>query len=295
MIRNIRLFAAAVSVLLCASASAQRYEGVVDKSIAVIGSELITLSDLEEQVRLSGYGRYTSGKSIRCETLEMMMESKLLLAQARIDSLVVNNDMVSAQLSQRVDMIRTNLGGDEQVEETFGKPMYKLREEWQKQIEEMTLTQQEQCPPDQARYIARIASGNYTEALKMLHAGGDRTLYFDLFVLLMRLAYQRNIREMRRWSEQLAGMGRERQKEFLMSSQRLIRENFIFNFGLEKLNRLTTEEANFAQKFARFVNERNVIGIMEELGTAQRDIEQNVNPKFVFFDFALKMIVLLIR
>ena len=144
MIRNIRLFAAAVSVLLCASASAQRYEGVVDKSIAVIGSELITLSDLEEQVRLSGYGRYTSGKSIRCETLEMMMESKLLLAQARIDSLVVNNDMVSAQLSQRVDMIRTNLGGDEQVEETFGKPMYKLREEWQKQIEEMTLTQQEQ-------------------------------------------------------------------------------------------------------------------------------------------------------
>ena len=71
--------------------------------------------------------------------------------------------------------------------------------------------------------------------------------------------------------------------------------NFIFNFGLEKLNRLTTEEANFAQKFARFVNERNVIGIMEELGTAQRDIEQNVNPRFVFFDFALKMIVLLIR
>ena len=68
MIRNIRLFAAAVSVLLCAGASAQRYEGVVDKSIAVIGSELITLSDLEEQVRLSGYGRYTSGKSIRCET-----------------------------------------------------------------------------------------------------------------------------------------------------------------------------------------------------------------------------------
>ena len=160
---------------------------------------------------------------------------------------------------------------------------------------ESALTQQEQCPPDQARYIARIASGNYTEALKMLHAGGDRTLYFDLFVLLMRLAYQRNIREMRRWSEQLAGMGRERQKEFLMSSQRLIRENFIFNFGLEKLNRLTTEEANFAQKFARFVNERNVIGIMEELGTAQRDIEQNVNPRFVFFDFALKMIVLLIR
>lgn len=160
---------------------------------------------------------------------------------------------------------------------------------------EQALIQQEQCTPDQARYIAHITAGNYTEALQSLENDGDRALYFDLFVLLMRLAYLRNIKEMRRWSEQLAGMGRERQKEFLISCQRLIRENFMFNFGLEKLNRLTTEEANFAQKFARFINERNVIEIMDELSSAQRDIEQNVNPKFVFFDFSLKMIVLLIR
>ena len=43
------------------------------------------------------------------------------------------------------------------------------------------------------------------------------------------------------------------------------------------------------------INERNVIPIMDELSLAQRDIEQNGNPKFVFFDFALKMIVLLIQ
>lgn len=160
---------------------------------------------------------------------------------------------------------------------------------------EQALIQQEQCSPEQARYIAHIASGNYTDALQALKADGDRALYFDLFVLLMRLAYLRNIKEMRRWSEQLAGMGRERQKEFLISCQRLIRENFMFNFGMQQLNRLTIEEANFAQKFARFINERNVIEIMDELSCAQRDIEQNVNPKFVFFDFSLKMIVLLIR
>jgi len=34
---------------------------------------------------------------------------------------------------------------------------------------------------------------------------------------------------------------------------------------------------------------------MDELSDAQRDIEQNVNPRIVFFDFALKMIVLLIQ
>ena len=58
---------------------------------------------------------------------------------------------------------------------------------------------------------------------------------------------------------------------------------------------MTKEEEQFSQKFAPFINEINVIGIMDELSDAQRDIEQNVNAQMVFFDFALKMIILLKR
>ena len=138
-------FLTASLIAFCGFASAQKYNSVVDKSIAVVGGELITISDLEAQVRLSGaYGGYSSDKALRCEVLEKMMESKLFLMQARIDSLTVNNDQVSAEMSQRVDMLRSNFGGDEQVEKAFGKPMYKLRAEWQKQLEEQSLTQQEQ-------------------------------------------------------------------------------------------------------------------------------------------------------
>ena len=75
----------------------------------------------------------------------------------------------------------------------------------------------------------------------------------------------------------------------------LVRENFIYNFRRPELNYLTAQEGDFAKNFARFVNERNVIKIMDELSDAQQDIEQNVNPRIVFFDFALKMIVLLIQ
>ena len=137
---------AAVAMLgLCTLASAQKYKNVIDKSIAVVGGELITLSDLESQVRLEGgYSSYASDKAVRCEVLERMMESKLLLNQARIDSLSYNNEVVNADLTQRIDMLRTNLGGDEEVEKAFGKPMYKLREEWQLQLREQSLTQQEQ-------------------------------------------------------------------------------------------------------------------------------------------------------
>ena len=64
--------------------------------------------------------------------------------QARVDSLSVNQEMVNSSLAQRMDQVRTNFGGDEAVENFYGKPLYKLRQEWRQQLEDMTLTQQMQ-------------------------------------------------------------------------------------------------------------------------------------------------------
>lgn len=73
----------------------------------------------------------------------------------------------------------------------------------------------------------------------------------------------------------------------------MVRENFIYNFGLSELNYMTPEENEFSSRFARFVNERNIYQLMHEMDEAIRHIEQNANAKIVLFDFALKMIVLL--
>ena len=132
------------SLLLVLPLDAQRYAGVVDKSIAVVGNEMIRLSDLESEVQMLNAQGYSSDKNIRCELLERMMESKLFLMQARVDSLTVDSDMVAASLTQRLDQVRTALGGDAQVEEYFGMPLYRLRQEWQAQLEEQSLTQKEQ-------------------------------------------------------------------------------------------------------------------------------------------------------
>lgn len=141
--------------------------------------------------------------------------------------------------------------------------------------------------------IAHIANGNLIKALETIHLNADNEMFFKLFVSLMRLSYQRKIKEMKEWSEQIAGMGRERQKSFLAYCQRMIRESFIYNFHCPELNYLNTEENQFSSRFAPFINERNVWGIMEDLSEAQVHIEQNVNARMVFFDFSLKMIVLL--
>ncbi|MBO4742724.1 MAG: peptidylprolyl isomerase [Bacteroidales bacterium] len=143
---NIKKITIAFSLLsmLCLSASAQKYQSVVDKSVAVVGGELIPLSDIESEVQMLRARGYASDRNIRCELLENMMKSKIFLMQSRLDSLTVNQEMVEAQLSQQMDQVRTALGGDDGVADYFGKPVYKLRQEWRKQLEENTLTQQEQ-------------------------------------------------------------------------------------------------------------------------------------------------------
>lgn len=134
----------AVLAGLCSVASAQKYNGVIDKTIAVIGNEFISLSDIESEVQMMQAQGSSVDRNARCEVLESMMQAKLFLMQARIDSLTVNKEMVNAELTQRLDQVRTAMGGDEEVEEYFGKPMYKLRQDWQTQLEENSLTQEEQ-------------------------------------------------------------------------------------------------------------------------------------------------------
>lgn len=143
--------------------------------------------------------------------------------------------------------------------------------------------------------IARLANGSWLKALEELQVGSENEQFLDLFIALMRLAYQRKVKDLRRWSETMAGFGREKQMRFLTFFLRMIRENFMYNFQAQELNYMTQQEEDFAKNFARFVNEANVLPIYDLANLAIRDIGQNANAKIVFFDFALKMIVLLIQ
>ena len=146
---------------------------------------------------------------------------------------------------------------------------------------------------ERAGAMARVAQGSYVRALKLMDEDDENRLFFSLFVQLMRRCYMRDIREMRKWVNLVAEQGREQQKRMLEFFQRLLRENFIYNFNQSALNYQTLEENGFSVKFARFINEKNVIAIMEEFSDAQRDIEQNVSARMVFFDMSLKMAVLI--
>ena len=148
---------------------------------------------------------------------------------------------------------------------------------------------------DDAMRVARLANGDWLTAVGELTADSENKDFLTDFQSLMRLAYQRNVRELKHWSENINSYGREKQKRFLTYFLRMIRESFMYNFQQPELSYMTSQEEAFTANFARFVNENNMRQITELANKAIRDISQNANGKIVFFDMALQMIVLLIN
>ena len=138
------LLAVAVLLIGILPLRAQRYDGIVDKSVALVGNDIVMLSDIEAEAQMMRARGLTVDKSARCEILENFLVSKLFLTQAKLDSLMVNDAQVSAALDQRINEILTTLGGEQKTEEYFGKPLYKLRQEWQQTLNDQSLIQEMQ-------------------------------------------------------------------------------------------------------------------------------------------------------
>ncbi len=161
-----RFLIIAAMMFMALTAGAQNYPaGLIDKTIAVVGNEMITISSLEQEMQYMRSQGVFSDANMRCSVLEDILESKLFLMQARIDSLTVNDDVVTQNVNSRIDQAKTVLGGDEELEKYFGKSIYKLRQEWTKQLEESNLAQQMQqeiagrspeiTPHDVKEYLAQ--------------------------------------------------------------------------------------------------------------------------------------------
>ena len=154
--------------------------------------------------------------------------------------------------------------------------------------------------------IARIANGSYLAALKKADESEENQQELRDFIALFRDAYTvgvlkdpqkkyESLKRLRQWSMEMAdaSVGREKQKHFLQYAQQQVRENYIRNLSQPELNYQLAAERDFSVKFAPFIHNGNVEGIMTQLELAEKQIEQNGNAKVIFFDLCLQMIVLI--
>lgn len=143
-----------------------------------------------------------------------------------------------------------------------------------------------------AQSIVRIANGNYLEALNQINKNEENKEYFEVFTEIMRLAYSVKVLDIMKWADKVAKFGREKQRNFLKYSMRMIRENFAYNVGNDKKEEITylsNEEYQFSQKFSPFISPINIIQITEELQKADYHIQRNGSAKIILLDMALKM------
>ena len=141
---------------------------------------------------------------------------------------------------------------------------------------------------------ANLAEGNVVKAMEVLNQSKETALFFDMFVKLMRLAYQRNVAELRRWSDDLAALGRDCEIRFYDYAMRMVRENFVYNFNVPEISYMTSTEEQFSVRFARFITVDNVERIIRVFDRARTDIAGNANGKIVNLDVTIKIIMLLL-
>jgi DNA polymerase III subunit delta' len=143
--------------------------------------------------------------------------------------------------------------------------------------------------------ISKVSNGNIIRAVELFENEDSSKVNLENFKKLMRFAWKRDVISILSWAEEIAATGREAQKNFLLYSLRLLRENLMLSIGQLKnrLVYLAGEEASFSDNFHPFIKQDNIYPLVDEFNLAHSHIEANGNARIIFLDLSLKVTRLL--
>lgn len=157
------------------------------------------------------------------------------------------------------------------------------------------LIEKESCDEVDAYSIAKQAQGNYNKALKLRYNITNEYPFDEWFVTWVRAAFRANknarvVSDLIKWSDEIAAIGREKQKLFLNHCMETFRQALLLNYSTSELVYMEPKVENFKLKnFAPFVNEHNILDIFKEIEDATYHIERNGNAKMIFTDLSIKL------
>jgi len=115
---------------------------VIDKVIAVVGGDMILSSDVEgELMRMKMQGNVPDGDA-KCKVFEQLLVQKLLLHQAKVDSLKSNDASIENEIERRLRYFINQIGSEKALENYFHKSIYVIKDDLRDVIREQELTQQ---------------------------------------------------------------------------------------------------------------------------------------------------------
>ncbi|MFW5657028.1 MAG: foldase protein PrsA [Bacteroidota bacterium] len=139
-----RFFITILSVLLLnvcfVYAQSEQESVVVDKVVAVVGRNIVKLSDVESQFyQAMSQGAVGKSADLKCDVFEELLTQKLLINQARIDSLEITEAEVEMMLESRLDFFINQIGSRDKLEAYFNKSIIEIKEDMRDPIREQIL------------------------------------------------------------------------------------------------------------------------------------------------------------
>lgn len=144
------------------------------------------------------------------------------------------------------------------------------------------LEQHRQQSRTNADAIASFADGSLLAALHFLDTSEDQDQQREQFIQLMRVCYKKEVLAMMDWAEEVASIGKERQKLFIQYTLHVLRQSILTNYMGDLLTKVSKEEAVFLEKFSPFISGNNIREFMSSLDAAYYQIDRNANARILF-------------
>ncbi|HLP93516.1 MAG TPA: peptidylprolyl isomerase [Saprospiraceae bacterium] len=111
---------------LCLQAQSDR--ALVDRVVATVGGEIILLSEVQEQYNFAKKDQPTLPAEYQCMVLQNLIVQKLLVNQAKLDSVEVKDEEVEAQIDARIERLRAYFNQDDKaIEEFYGQSVDEMK------------------------------------------------------------------------------------------------------------------------------------------------------------------------
>jgi peptidyl-prolyl cis-trans isomerase SurA len=114
---------------------------IVDKIVAIVGKNEILQSDIENQYLMLQAQKQNADK---CEIFESFLVQKLVVNQAKIDSIEINDANVELQLENRMKYFIDQAGSKEKLEEYYKRSIFQIKEDMRDPLREQMLMQKMQ-------------------------------------------------------------------------------------------------------------------------------------------------------
>lgn len=107
---------------------------VLDKIAAQVGDNIILLSDIKIQEMQAKEAKVQMDSSFDCRILEELMTEQVLVNQAKLDSVVISDEAVDADMENRLRLIQQQMGGRQKLEDFYGMTYAEIKDKFRESI-----------------------------------------------------------------------------------------------------------------------------------------------------------------